>query len=185
MKLKRASKVLAGAVLAIGFAAGANAATYTPDTLLGSVDSANSGAGTTEEWAEGILGTDITLSGDIAFTVLTDDAGNRYLDVDPNEPGYFVLKFGVGGTGVAEDTYLFQNIGELTKLVWTDGSVNFLSGCNGFEPAEECPTNLNTGRLSHVRITDGTTTTVPVPGTLGLLGLGLVALGGMRRRASS
>jgi hypothetical protein len=111
-----------------------------------------------------------------SFTAFVNAPSQWYLDVAPTEPGYFLLKFGTGGTSATADTFFFQNIGEMTKLVWSDSQVQFLSGGGG--------NNTNIGRLSHYTTYDPSITSaqIPEPGTLALLGLGLAAFGIRRKR---
>jgi hypothetical protein len=113
-----------------------------------------------------------------SFTAVANDANSWYLDINPAQPGYFLLKFGTGNTGL-DNTYFFQNIGEMTKLVWSNEQVNFLSGGNGG--------NGNIGKLSHYTTFDPTfhqEGEIPEPATLALVGLGLFAIGAVRRRNS-
>ena len=147
----------------------ADADTFTVDTLLKAIDSANSGQPYEETQLELACGCDVTLLTNVDNpTVGTDDAGSNFLDVAPNEPGFFLLKFGTGNTG--NDMFFFQNIGELTKLVWTDSQLT----SNGL------PGN-HVNSLSHYAITlNGTS--VPEPGTLMLVGLGLGAVGIVGRK---
>ena len=152
----------------------ASAATFTPDTLLGSAQLGNSGDDTELAALASIANVSVS-SLSVQEKIQTgdfsrDDVGNYFVDVNPNTPGYFILKFGVGGTA-AVSHYFFQNIADLTKLVWTDLQTNsLLSGCE-----VEC-------RLSHVTTTGDAPSPVPVPAGGVLL---LTALGGMaltRRR---
>ena len=102
--------------------------------------------------------------------------GQWYLDVDPSKPGYFAVKFGTGGTGIVEDTYFFENIEELTKLVWANTDVNGLSG------SPDC-NNCTIDRLSHYSTFDSTVS-VSTPASLALIGLGLIGVAGIKSRKS-
>ena len=112
--------------------------------------------------------------------------GGYFIDVGTRTPGYFLLKFGTGNSGL-NDTYFFQNIDELSKLVFTNEQVNFLTGggnCNVGNGNGAC----NIGRLSHYDTFGGSeggggsTGNVPEPGTVALLGLGILGLTATRRR---
>jgi hypothetical protein len=85
---------------------------------LGSINSANSGQGYETTQLEAACNCIVSLQSNVdTSTFSDDDAGNNFIDVGPSTPGYFLLKFGTGNTG--NDMLFFQNIGELTKLVWT------------------------------------------------------------------
>jgi PEP-CTERM motif len=117
-----------------------------------------------------------------SFTAYANDTnpGEWYLDINPSTPGFFLLKFGTGGTSATANTFFFQNIGEMTKLVWSNEQVQYLSGGGG--------NNTNIGRLSHYTTYDPTfpqTGEIPEPATLALVGLGLFAIGAIRRRRPS
>jgi len=73
---------------------------------------------------------------------------------DLAQPGYFALKFGIGGLDASANTFFFQNIGDLTQLVWTNDQVQYLSGGAWADNQDKC----NIGRLSHYT----TTPTAPV-----------------------
>ena len=108
------------------------------------------------------------------------------IDVNPNKPGYFLLKFGFPSfTTATHNTFFFKNMGELDKLVFSNADVEYLSGGN-------CSTgndaSCNIGRLSHYVfsqdiVSDGIVNTsgsaVPDPGgfALAALAVGTMLLG--------
>lgn len=166
----------------------AQAVPYTVDTLLGSARLANSGDATELAWIRQVTG-DNTLtmdfkinSGDVGFNVTANGSDSWFIDVAPDAPGYFMLKFGVPGNSALADHYVFENIAELTKLVWTNAQVNFLTGGNcGLNGS---PNSCNIGRLSHYVGTNGGGdggNEIPEPTSMLLFGAGLLGLGLSRR----
>lgn len=119
------SHVIAGfaaTVLGVAMAAtSAHAITYTVDSLIGAIDSANSGQAYETAQLELACACDVTLLSNVNISnagVQTDDAGSNFINVAPSTPGYFLLKFGTGNQG--NDMFFFENVPDLTKLVWTD-----------------------------------------------------------------
>jgi hypothetical protein len=164
---------------------------YILDTKIGEAKLSSSGdaaeLAAMQDAVRNFTGSDIVLVQDdkinkVDFTPIENGVGSGqwYLDINPNTPGYFLLNFGIGGiSGVTANTFFFENIGEMTKLVWSNEQVQNITGGGG--------NNTNIGRLSHYVTYDpkfNQTGEIPEPATLALVGLGLFAIGAMRRRKS-
>lgn len=178
--------------LALGFA-GTQAHALILDNKIGEAKLANSGEATELNALNsiltnlGIAAGNLTLDFkleqmDVGFNVKADSVSGQWvIDTAPAQPGYFLLKFGIGGTTATADTFFFENIGELTQLVFSNEQVQFLTGGNCARNNNAC----NIGRLSHYS-TFGSTppfVVIPEPTALLLMGIGLIALGFGRRRA--
>jgi hypothetical protein len=201
----RRKRSLAASVAASLLSFGAGFAhAYTVDTLLGSDSPANSGDAAVTALLEGFAGLapgsltlDYSLNqGDAGFNVTFDAlSGAWVIDVAPDTPGYFLLKFGVPGNSSVDNMYFFQNIAEMNALVFTNAQVNNITG-GGTCPFLMSTNACNIGRLSHYSVTTSVGSsggggsgsgTVPEPASSGLalLGLGMLGLGLRSRKTAA
>lgn len=105
----------------------------------------------------------------------------------PEEPAYYLIKTGAGSSksrsallyacdgsdqpgGNDCDHFVFQNLGSLAWGVFNFGDLGFSGSVESIQ------------KIGHVDQFYGDTTTVPEPGTISLLGAGLLGLAMLRRR---
>ena len=110
----------------------------------------------------------MTLASNVNNPTMVSEGGNNYIDVSPDTPGYYVLKFGTGNIG--NDMFFMANEVFLQFLAWSDAQLI----------AAGLPAN-HIDSISHYAI-PGNTPSVPEPSTLILVGVGLVVLAITARR---
>jgi len=150
------------------------------DVYVDSTTLSNSGEETERAWVESVLGGTITFSDK---TDLSDPASEwQLVDGESDifafelltDPAHYLIKTGRGG--MTETHFLFSNSPSSGFAVLDFGNEFFgdLVKRNG---------SINITKLSHVsEFNAGTTTGVPEPTTIALLGAGLIGMAFTRRR---
>lgn len=120
-------------------------------------------------WASEKLGFTVTASDDTkidpAFFTQVDDSDSVIAIALLTSPGYYLIKD-------AQTTVLFEN---LASFDWAVLDLEVYFGTNKLDDSSEL-------FLSHLTEFEGDNVTVPEPGAMGLIGLGLIGLGFFRRK---
>jgi hypothetical protein len=146
------------------------------DNLINSAKLANSGDATEIAWVNSVLGTSFTTDDLTKYTNSSPGWLWEETSVDgvwaidlKTDPEYFYIKTGGGAATAGDfDHFLYENLDDFN---W--GVVDLLA--IGVEIN-------NWGAISHVGEIGGQGTEVPEPGTMVLLGLGLIGLAGLRKK---
>ncbi|HJS66420.1 MAG TPA: PEP-CTERM sorting domain-containing protein [Nitrospiraceae bacterium] len=168
MKSKTKAMLMSLGAMALVAMLGGQAHAVTADTFVTSYDSGNSGDAGELAALETACSCDLTLLTKVESNInVQTDGSVNYVDVAPDEPGFFLLKFGNGNDPI--DTFVFENGNELNLLAWTNDQLTD----NGLS-------ERHIQSISHYAYAGGAS--VPEPASLLLLGAGLAGLGIWRRK---
>jgi hypothetical protein len=87
------------------------------DNLVNAYDSGNSGDDAEIAALEAACGCSLTLDVKNEAPVVLETNGIFAIDVSPDSPGYYLLKFGGGQN--TYDTAIFENLADMNWLVWS------------------------------------------------------------------
>lgn len=116
-----------------------------------------------------------------------------YLDADMATRSYFLPTFGNRPNGVADNSFLFRNVADSTRLVWASSQGAVVSGghCDvkNIEACDISRLNVNVesdpigiGRARDKNVASEADAGVPEPSSVALVGLALLAAGIVGKR---
>lgn len=152
------------------------------DHLIAQTQLLNSGEETELNWVQSVLTDMLGPSVVVSLAAKTDVTESNWQETDTlgvwaydlvsDGPDYFLVKTGNIGGGVSDTHFLYENLASL------DWAVIALAGL-------QIKDITNIEKISHItEVSEYTTTSVPEPSTLLLLGAGLAGLGWYGRKRS-
>jgi len=149
------------------------------DTLIDHTTLGNSGNGELD-WVQSLLGTNYSLGDkyeDGGLTpMLVDGESDIFAHALATSPEYFLIKIGGGNWG-GDTHFLYENQNNAAYGVFALN--DFTSTCT---PTKQSKCNIEINRVSHITAFNGSgVSSIPEPGSIALIGFGLLALGTAKR----
>ena len=154
------------------------------DTLIHQATLANSGGEL--NWVQSLLGTNYSLDdkyeGSGLNPVLVDGETDIFAHGLATSPEYFLIKIGGGNWG-GNTHFLYENESNDNAAYGVFALNDFTSTCT---PTQKSKCNIEINRVSHITTSsDSSASSIPEPGSIALMGLGLLALGKASRHRKS
>jgi len=154
------------------------------DTLIHQATLANSGKGELN-WVQSLLGTNYSLDdkyeGGGLNPVLVDGETGIFAHGLTTSPEYFLIKIGGGNWG-GSTHFLYENESNDNAAYGVFSLQDFTSTCTPTKKSRKSKCNIEINRVSHITAFNGSgVSSIPEPGSIALIGLGLLALGTAKR----
>jgi len=154
------------------------------DTLIDHTTLGNSGNGELD-WVQSLLGTNYSLGDkyeDGGLTpMLVDGESDIFAHALATSPEYFLIKIGGGNWG-GDTHFLYENQNNDNAAYGVFALDDFTSTCTSTQKPKKTKCNIEISRVSHITAFNGSgASSIPEPGSIALIGLGLLALGTAKR----